>query len=591
MQDTSRSPRRFTKERVIDLVAIPAYLAPLALLTWFVLRFGVNVPVMDQWVLPVFFQKIKSGQVRFHDFFAQHAEHRIVFPKMIWAGLAFATNWNIKYELCVIVIFALTVFWAILKIAVNQRENDGVVLYHSSIFLTSLIVFSLIQFDNWLSGFQIPFMMTQTCLALAVLSATTPSMPAVRRFTLAAILCLVNTFTCAQGLFSWIALIPCIAIIFETWRGSLKAVAIWILLFVLSGAIYFIGLDATLRAGPNDRFYAFTHPIDGITYCLAILGAPYSRGFPIQPIKLAPPIGLIMVLAFLFFTCYAIWTRRIKIYAPWLAIGLSALLFSVILAVGRVAVAGVSNAVYVSRYTTAAIFLLIGLIQMARLFCRNHRLARPIYYLAACGLVGAVSIGSISAIIEARTQYSQREQGRLLIEILPFIDERTDASVDSCLRFVFPQVYFPDEGLTGPPRKQVEILEQLGFRHILREVPFIETPPQEFGSLTQLTTSSGAPVVSRSGYVRVFGGVAPQDTESTPKLVLISYGDQKTFIAAGLPMLSSNNSLSRSWDVQFPAEFLPDGESVIKAWAYDSNGKRFAKLADFAGEQRIRVQN
>ena len=40
------------------------------------------------------------------------------------------------------------------------------------------------------------------------------------------------------------------------------------------------------------------------------------------------------------------------------------------------------------------------------------------------------------------------------------------------------------------------------------------------------------------------------------------------------------------WSVTIPAKFLPNGESVLKAWVYDER-ERFVKLRDVGNEKRI----
>ena len=42
-----------------------------------------------------------AGTLCFADFFAQHNEHRILFPRLIFFGLGRLTHWNIRAELFV----------------------------------------------------------------------------------------------------------------------------------------------------------------------------------------------------------------------------------------------------------------------------------------------------------------------------------------------------------------------------------------------------------------------------------------------------------------------------------------------------------
>src|SRR5438270_13475536 len=82
---------------VLLLIATPPLLIGLL-----ILRDGVDVPFWDQWdgTAPLF-EKMAAGTLGFADFFAQHNEHRILFPRLIFFGLGCLTHWNIRAELFV----------------------------------------------------------------------------------------------------------------------------------------------------------------------------------------------------------------------------------------------------------------------------------------------------------------------------------------------------------------------------------------------------------------------------------------------------------------------------------------------------------
>src|SRR5438046_7390687 len=69
---------------------------------------GVDFPVLDEWdgTAPLF-EKMTDGTLGIADFFAQHNEHRIFFPRLIFFALGRLTHWNIRAELWVIWLLAL----------------------------------------------------------------------------------------------------------------------------------------------------------------------------------------------------------------------------------------------------------------------------------------------------------------------------------------------------------------------------------------------------------------------------------------------------------------------------------------------------
>ena len=88
--------------------------APL-LIGLLVFKNGVDFPVLDEWdgTAPLF-EKMADGTLGVADFFAQHNEHRIFFPRLIFFTLGRLTHWNIRAELWVIWFLALVCLFSIL---------------------------------------------------------------------------------------------------------------------------------------------------------------------------------------------------------------------------------------------------------------------------------------------------------------------------------------------------------------------------------------------------------------------------------------------------------------------------------------------
>ena len=88
------------------LAALPAiYLALM------IAQYGVNVPDQDQWdgSIPVV-KKYFEGTLGVRDLWAQHNEHRILFPRLITLAVARFSHWNIRAEMAVSVVLAVGIF-------------------------------------------------------------------------------------------------------------------------------------------------------------------------------------------------------------------------------------------------------------------------------------------------------------------------------------------------------------------------------------------------------------------------------------------------------------------------------------------------
>lgn len=109
---------------LIKAIKLITYLMPVALLLWYVSSFSTNVPYWDQWEIVDFFDQIATGKANFWDFFSLYNEHRIFFPRIIFAILAFPSKWNIKLEIYFSIILAGLTYWMIYKLAKASSKNS-----------------------------------------------------------------------------------------------------------------------------------------------------------------------------------------------------------------------------------------------------------------------------------------------------------------------------------------------------------------------------------------------------------------------------------------------------------------------------------
>ena len=83
--------RIFNVTKTSNPVILLAISALLLLIYTFI--FSPNIPMSDQWELVSLLKNVDLN-----DLTAQHNEHRIFFPRLIYLGLAKLSHWNLKYE-------------------------------------------------------------------------------------------------------------------------------------------------------------------------------------------------------------------------------------------------------------------------------------------------------------------------------------------------------------------------------------------------------------------------------------------------------------------------------------------------------------
>ena len=561
---------------------------PFFLLVWFVSRFSVNIPQVDEWFLAYLFHAVRFKTATFSDFFALANEHRIVFPKLIWTALAFQTHWNLKLEMMFHLALALIIFAIFYRLALHQAKQTGSALLDLANFSTSLLVFSLAQYQTWLWAFAGGYLFVQAAVALAIGVCLIEKIPAWARFGMAALFCFVASFSQAWGLSSWLALFPCILLL-QSGRRKATQLWLWSFLFFATVALYFHHFRFMKAAG--DPLGFVSHPLHSIGFFITVLGTPFCQGSSSISIPLACLAGAAMLVALA--GCLVMLRRyeHKEIVAPWLSVALFGLFFAAMVTVGR-SNAGFDAAVQ-SRYATGAIFVAIAVIQLGRLVCAGQ--GRQLYLFLVGALWSLIIASSISSIVIGYHLKEDLSHAKLFVEILRYIDPVGDSSSEGLF---FP--LYPTDG-TGNIRTTAELLSEVGFLHLASNVAFVEHPLPDCGLFESADGSGDLLHLRRDkDEVTVSGWASLPEGHGLPKVVLISYDDQKTFVTGAVvgwvdrPDIAALKRDPRyfhsGWKASFPAKFLPAGEGVLKAWVYDAAEKKFIRMAESGEEKRFKAQ-
>src|SRR5690242_3925372 len=88
---------------------ILALIPPLYLMTIVVTQ-TVDVPFADHWALVPLLAHAYQRTLSFQDLWAQHNEHRLLFPRLLMLGLAFLSRWNTQDEMLANIGLATAIF-------------------------------------------------------------------------------------------------------------------------------------------------------------------------------------------------------------------------------------------------------------------------------------------------------------------------------------------------------------------------------------------------------------------------------------------------------------------------------------------------
>lgn len=557
-----------------NLPLLLIFLIPPTFTLFFIAIFSINTPLGDQWDLVSLFEKVLTKQASFEDFFAQHNEHRTFFPKLIFVGLALISDWNIRYELYFSVFLVCLTFLLLYKLSsIENKKKFNTPKYLTNI-LTCMLLFSIIQYENWLWGYQLLWFLINACLVLAVLIiASSNNFP--RRLYLAAIPCFVASFSAAHGLLTWLAVIPLVASVKGNYRQKMTRITVWILLIIGTFIIYFIGYQKP-NHHPNTLLF-LKHPLGTVYYFFTLLGAPlvYHANIP----TIVKTVGAILFLIFCLLIFYFLKNKQ-RLNSSlervsWISIGLFAILFALITTLGRL---GYGESMS-SRYTTCSILLVIAVAHLWRLSFSKNIFITSIF-------IGFIFINSINRIPPTIALHQQRLVGETCLELLTYIDNLEH----SCLE----KTILPSP-LTNQLKKLSGILEEIGFRKFPKNISFINEPARSYGYLDSPYTKATPITTSRNGTLDIAGWVSLPNSHEIPNMVLLSYGRNKSFFADALvnpdSLIVDKNpnsiqSYKVGWSANISFKSLPIGETIIKAWIYEPASKQFIKLD---GELQVNV--
>ncbi len=558
-----------------------AYLLPMLAVIWLIARYGVNVPLADEWTLVRSFESFATGDIGFKDFQYLNNEHRLILPRFILAALAWLSGWNVKWEMYAS--FTVQVFTFVMYYRLAVRRRSDPVLFHIAGLATVLFAFSPDQYGNWLTGWHFLWFLPDAMVAAAILVLASPAAGAAdRRLIIAGVLCVLASLSAAQGLFSWVALVPSVVFLYTRPAELAKRLVPWLGIFVLSVVVYLT--DFRAPGGHPGLLYLLYAPWPALQFFLTLLGAAIESFEPVAVLVGGAGCGL-----YAFFLIYAAVNRKSRLahdLAPWLSLGLFTLLFAAAATVGRAGF-GLESAL-AGRYKTTTVVLFIALVQMARIFVEARAHAKPaqaaaarVYALAAGVLIGAVVIDYAHVAAAARSVRAEREPLASCLEVV----HHQGVARNGCLG----EIDLPVSGL----KRDVATLERIGFRSFPRDLPFVDAVPGQSYGRIQAEAVTPSRIYRRDEVIRLSGTALLPEQRRPARVVLLFYGEPRTFLASTLvnrevAELAGTLPLRDAragWRSDIVVDYLPLGESTIRAWAYDHVTRRFVRLD---GEVRVR---
>ncbi len=352
-------------------------LVPLIFLLGVVRHYAVAVPFLDQWELVPLLEKTYHGNLTLQDLWAQHNEHRLIFPLVIMLGLARLTHWNTHVELAVNLLLALGIFAGFARQVKRTARRVGWNGLSWAMPAISLIVFSISQYQNWLWGWQLQMFLNLLC-AVAGIGLLAGDTFRWRRFAAAAALGIVATYSFANGILFWPIGLAVLLVVTTGVKERKSAILGWLLIAALTLGTYFYHYHKPEEHPPLSLI--FKMPLQYAAYVFKYLGGIGEQGLCGDPAvdgALACLFGLAGTVAL----GWAAWTLvrksivNFRTLVPYLALSLYSVGSALITGVGRLGFG--SDQALASRYCTMVTPFWVSLIVFLILLAQSDANAGP----------------------------------------------------------------------------------------------------------------------------------------------------------------------------------------------------------------------
>jgi hypothetical protein len=561
-----------------------AIAAPAISILLLIVIYGSDIPYQDQLDgVPVLLDKMNSGTLGLSDFFAQHNEHRIFFPRLLMFSLALLTHWNLRIELFVSWLLACICalnLWRLSRVTGWGASNERYWL----LFASNVLLFTPLNWHNWLWGFQIGFFLPLT--AITALLWIVPSTRTEISFLAAIVLSMVVNFSIASGFACWI--IALLLLLFPRgtfkWRGQRG----WLMLFLLAFAAcqFLYAWGYKVPSQHPSPLLVLHRPWDALVYILAYFGSAFAWGTVLDSVLVAGVIGGILVLLFATSAAYIFARRRdsslVARSLPWLALCFFVLAMNVVTMIGRLGF-GTDQAL-ASRYVLFSVMFVIGIIFLVRLSFNRWRSEAASKRSIATLTTGSISIAAIlsglllvSSVATFR-MWSGYRLGRLragaLLELINVVDDPED----------FAKYVYPSPGEPSMERKRiVTLMGSLGYLrpHLIsakyiREIAVPTSPAQQpCGFVDNISmvldgkyAISGWAVLSKKREAAISTLLTYDDDNAQPVICAIAFTD--TPRPDVVNAWKRNSYLNCGWHATISRKEVPAGRRTIRAWAFDS---------------------
>lgn len=572
--------------------------SPGILLAVLILKYAVNIIYWDQWdVALTIHQYFINFNISFQALISQHNESRLLFPRLIFIGLAYLTHWDVRYEMLVTFLLACLISFNVYRL--NRLTLGGGRLQAIAIFfLANLLIFAPIQYENWLWGIQIVVFAPTACITSAIVIGYSKLNVRVK-FLIGIILSTISTFSYANGILCWVIIFP--ALVLVTWKDLVKEK--WLLLAWLTGFfsnLFLYFYDYHKPEGSPSILLVILQPERLVKFFFGFLGSPLVWGLIKIDWSLSSLLtksfvmGLVLVSIFVGTFIYLINHRKdsglITRMIGWLMIGAYPIVSSLIAGVGR---SGDSpEAGLALRYTTFSVALPIALLHLVAItfndanakgyLANNQKRIVRFFSLILLGIFIYLHIITSEFAITRMNLWSlDILQGKACVAFINVVTET------KCIKEkVYPNDTFKVKEMANKLSEigfiSVKLINNSNIGEIVGNLKLTEKD-YKYGWFDSFTKEIDREFIA-AGWAILPDKKTPSDAvvltyENTQgEDIIFAISDQRIERQDVAKIMNHSEYFMSGWRKLISANRLPKGLLRIKAWAFDTNTGKAYKI-------------
>jgi hypothetical protein len=426
-----------------------ATLFPAVLIADLIVDNAVDMPSMDDWgIVSNTLIRARLGVLDWEYLFQQHNESRPLFPRLLFLVISLVARGDTRWLLVVSFVLACAVSYSVFSLGKSTLTTRAWPLWGMGV-LANLLIFT--PNATWLMGSYLG-LVPIACLTVSAVVLRS-DLGTAKRFALSGVLCLIGTFSYANGLTTWLLAAPIVACsLGRRWLGG------WALAFLVSAGLYFQGY---VRPGNHPPLLDGLDPLRLGHFVLVFWGGPLG----LNRAPIAAGVGTLLIGLFAAVGLYLVaqWRRQElrRRVMPWLSIGAYAVLSGLTVGVGRSSW-GVHIAL-ANKYAAFSLYLAVALTFVVPIVLEDVRVRgllsvrrlRVVYVLGVGCLAGCLILHAVSAGVGIQETVWTGRMLRYGKSCLLFINVHVD---EACLS----SAVFPD---AGPLRSWANDLDRLGYLH------------------------------------------------------------------------------------------------------------------------------